>query len=92
MLQMYTLAGIRGVGFVSSPLLSRPSRSFTKLIHITDWMPTILHLAGANGTLDIDGVNQWNIISDDQASERTVQTSAAFLQNNSSRLIFLILN
>lgn len=43
-------------------------------MHITDWMPTLLHLAGASDTseLDIDGVNQWDSISTGSSSPREV--------------------
>ncbi|XP_067934002.1 arylsulfatase J-like [Watersipora subatra] len=63
--------GIRSVGFVSSPLIARPERSVRDLIHVTDWLPTLLHIAGGNvEKLDIDGVNQWNTISTASPSPR----------------------
>ena len=68
--------GIRAIGFVSSPIISaaKRSREVTDLIHVTDWMPTLLHIAGGslNSNDLIDGVNQWNTISNAERSERKV--------------------
>lgn len=69
-----SFVGIRGVGFVSSPLIKSPRRTAENPIHITDWMPTFIHLAGGNtSNLQIDGVNQWHSISKNNASSRTVR-------------------
>ncbi|XP_045765789.1 arylsulfatase B-like [Maniola jurtina] len=40
------------------------------LMHITDWMPTLLAAAGGQITKDIDGVNQWNAIINGEKSQR----------------------
>ena len=37
--------GIRGVGFVNSDLIQKPGRVYKGLVHVSDWFPTILHLA-----------------------------------------------
>lgn len=37
--------GVRGVGFVHSPLLQNKGYINEKLMHVTDWMPTFLSLA-----------------------------------------------
>ena len=37
--------GIRGAAFLSSPLLGR-SYTYTGLMHLVDWTPTLLHAAG----------------------------------------------
>ena len=54
---------VRAVGFVHSPLFDFRETGYIskELMHVTDWFPTILNLAG--GTLiesdNLDGVDQW---------------------------------
>ena len=56
---------MHGVGFVHSPLLRRPARVSNELIHVSDWYPTMMSLAGLSGNhtrLRLDGVDQWDTI------------------------------
>ncbi|XP_047141195.1 arylsulfatase B isoform X3 [Hydra vulgaris] len=63
--------GVRGVGFVYSKLIEM-SRVSHDLIHVTDWLPTLVSLAGGNVT-DIsflDGFDQWATLQNKQSSQR----------------------
>ena len=61
--QSYYEGGFRSVGFVSGPLV--PSSNInTKLMHISDWYPTLVNLAGGTlePELELDGFDMWNTI------------------------------
>lgn len=59
----YWEGGLRVPAFVVSPQLAIKITSGTEcheLIHISDWCPTILNLAGVQGKgLTLDGFDQW---------------------------------
>ena len=40
------------------------------LIHITDWVPTLVNLAGGSSKAPFDGVDQWSCLSEGHPSAR----------------------
>lgn len=54
--------GIRATGFITGGWLpdSRRGEEFNALMHVTDWLPTLVSIAGAEpiGSLDLDGYDQ----------------------------------
>lgn len=38
--------GVRGAGFIWSPLINQSPRIMNELMHITDWLPTLYAAAG----------------------------------------------
>ncbi|XP_077994621.1 arylsulfatase I-like [Glandiceps talaboti] len=65
--------GVRGDGFVHSPLLEVPGRKSMDLIHVCDWLPTVYHLAGGNSSSlpgNLDGYNLWPTLSRGEPSPR----------------------
>ena len=64
--------GVRGVGFVHSPLINRPGRVSRRLMHISDWFPTLVRLSrgNLNGSKPLDGFDQWESITKNKASPR----------------------
>ena len=68
----FHLGGVRGAGFISSKLLKSTGRISNDLIHVTDWLPTLVNLAGGNVTTNqkLDGVDQWNTLQNKKPSPR----------------------
>ncbi|XP_070567143.1 arylsulfatase I-like isoform X2 [Ptychodera flava] len=65
--------GVRGDGFINSPMLEKPGRISEEMIHVCDWLPTLYHLAGGNMTdlpVNLDGLNVWQTLSQGKPSPR----------------------
>ncbi|XP_076252531.1 arylsulfatase B-like [Rhynchophorus ferrugineus] len=66
--------GMRNIAAIWSPLIKKPQRVSNNLMHISDWLPTLLSAAGL-GTSELpsslDGRDQWKAISEGSESPRT---------------------
>lgn len=65
--------GVRCIGLVWSPLINNSHQVSNELMHVTDWLPTLLSAAGGNLSelaINLDGVDQWRSISTNQTSPR----------------------
>ena len=69
---------MRGAGFIWSPMLRRAPYTSHHLMHITDWLPTLLHVASSSQGSDsfslpreLDGLDQWDALSNDLRSPRS---------------------
>lgn len=66
--------GVKSIGFVTGGRV-KPKGAVTKeLIHVSDWFPTLVKLAGGklNGTKPLGGVDQWAAINEGKAGNRHV--------------------
>lgn len=64
----YFEGGVRVPAFIWSPLLETTARVSRQLIHVTDWLPTLFHVAGGDSRVlgdlaDFDSFNQWPALS-----------------------------
>lgn len=62
--------GQRVVGLVWSPLVNTTNHLLKGFVHAVDWLPTILTAAGLEPPTEIDGIDQWNSILNNEDSIR----------------------
>ena len=64
--------GVRGTAFIWSRLLAKAGRQSTQLMHISDWVPTLLSAAGGSTPTnkDLDGIDMWSSLSNSGFSPR----------------------
>lgn len=62
--------GVRVVGLVWSPLVNRTNHLLKGFVHAVDWVPTILTAAGLASPPEIDGIDLWNSILNNEDSIR----------------------
>ncbi|KAI5646461.1 sulfatase domain-containing protein [Phthorimaea operculella] len=62
--------GIRAAGLLWTSQLSATNHLWKGLMHIVDWLPTLLTAIGAKTPDNIDGINLWNNIVSNQTSTR----------------------
>ena len=89
--------GTRVPAFIWSPLLEKSNYVSNKLMHISDWFPTLLRIAGHNmSTLpynQMDGIDMWDVLSGNlNNSLRTevlygIQPDTAALRVNNMKII-----
>ena len=71
--------GVKSLGFIHSPLLpkSRIGEKSFNLMHVTDWLPTLLDLAGCPnedfGGLPLDGKSQASAILSNVENEYSIR-------------------
>lgn len=61
---------VRNVALVYSPLIKNPRRVSNDYIHITDFLATFMHLNGFEIAEKIDGINQWETMSERLPTKR----------------------
>ncbi|RUS76955.1 hypothetical protein EGW08_015275 [Elysia chlorotica] len=66
--------GVKSIGFVGGGRVKRRGAVSRELMHVSDWFPTLVTLAGGglNGTKLLDGVDQWQAINEGKAGNRRV--------------------
>ena len=64
--------GMKAIGLVHSPLIGHRAGTVSNgLIHINDWFPTLVALAGSDTAgLNLDAFDVWKTIADGQSSPR----------------------
>lgn len=66
---------MRGAALLWTSRLSQSGRIFKQRMHIVDWLPTLLTVAGANKSsipVSIDGVDMWKTMNNNESSPHRV--------------------
>lgn len=65
--------GVRGTGFIHSPLFTLNGYVSEQLVHVCDWLPTLYSAAGGNPADlgNVDGVDMWKMFSTNGKPQRT---------------------
>jgi len=60
------------VGFIHSPKLPQQGITYKGMVHVSDWLPTLVNLAGRNASAagGLDGHDVWHAVTSDTASPR----------------------
>ncbi|XP_053408550.1 arylsulfatase B-like isoform X4 [Mercenaria mercenaria] len=64
--------GVRGVGFIHSPLLKKQGYVYNNMLHVCDWLPTLYKAAGGSPSVmkNLDGYDHWESLSDKRKGKR----------------------
>ncbi|XP_004924046.1 arylsulfatase B [Bombyx mori] len=62
--------GVRATGLVWSSSFNNSNHLWNGFIHVTDWLPIFLRIAGSEVPLDINGVDLWDDINTKDNSRR----------------------
>ena len=66
--------GVRGAGFLWSPLLKKSGYVSEHMMQIFDWLPTLLSISGYDMTTlpeSLDGMDMWHALNVNQVSAGT---------------------
>ncbi|XP_060530533.1 arylsulfatase I-like isoform X2 [Cylas formicarius] len=65
--------GVRGAAAIFSPLIKGKSRVSYHMMHLTDWLPTLVDAAGGNSSQlsQLDGISMWNTLTNNVDSGRS---------------------
>lgn len=65
--------GVRGTGFLHSPLLKERGYTAEQMIHVCDWLPTLYRAAGGDPTemKGLDGYDLWDMLTHNGKNIRT---------------------
>lgn len=81
--------GVRGAALIWSPLIKNTPRVSNQMMHIQDWLPTLMSAIGADEKLNatLDGKNVWEALNDPDAATYDELLLVIDNQRNLSALI-----